>query len=301
MFPSKSRRCPCRRRCRQVRAHLVLLEALNHRSCRRCCRRVRAHLVLLEALNHRSCRRCCRRVRAHLVLLEALNHRSCGRRCRLLIFEIPNSSVGCVTEEVAAKVQSGPILPDVLESVGRRLFLQFVVWLLSRLFYCYFDLMMFVTFALADSLQRSCSELPFRERMQMCRSLRLWYSMRCPPPLSLNDDGDKCEFAAEQCKAKSVGETPCCASRRCAKHAQEEKYVCNCWIVQASTSRKSGMPERRMQQKDVKQRKCGMPKLPRDPQCADCQTGVIICKHRGKCNQPVYIACPSCSRDRCGT
>src|SRR6478672_8388121 len=82
MFPSKSRRCPCRRRCRQVRAHLVLLEALNHRSCRRCCRRVRAHLVLLEALNHRSCRRCCRRVRAHLVLLEALNHRSCRRCCR---------------------------------------------------------------------------------------------------------------------------------------------------------------------------------------------------------------------------
>ena len=43
-----------------------------------------------------------------------------------------------------------------------------------------------------------------------------------------------------------------------------------------------------------------MPKLPRDPRCADCQTGVIICKHRGKCRQPVYIACPRCSRDRCG-
>ena len=124
-----------------------------------------------------------------------------------------------------------------------------------RLFYCYFDLMMFVTFALADSLQRSCSALPFRERMQMCRSLRLWYSMNSPPPLPLNDDGDKCEFAAEQCKAKSVGETQCCASRRCAKHAQEEKYVCNCWIVQVSTARKAGVPERRMQQKDVKQTK----------------------------------------------
>ena len=43
-----------------------------------------------------------------------------------------------------------------------------------------------------------------------------------------------------------------------------------------------------------------MPKLPRDPHCADCQTGVIICKHRGKCHKPVYIACPSCCRDRCG-
>ena len=124
--------------------------------------------------------------------------------------------------------------------------------------------------------------------------------MNCPPPLTLNDDGDKCEFAAEQCKAKSVVETACCASRRCAEHAQEEKYVCNCWIVQVSTSRKSGVPERRMQQKDVKQTKCGMPQLPRDPRCADCQTGVIICKHRGKCRKPVYIACPRCSRDRCG-
>ena len=70
-----------------------------------------------------------------------------------VISKAPNSSTGCVTEQVAAEVQSGAVCPDVLESVGRRLFLQFVAWLLSRLFYCYFDLMIFVTFSLADSLQ----------------------------------------------------------------------------------------------------------------------------------------------------
>ena len=207
-----------------------------------------------------------------------------GGASQAVISKAQNSSSACCYWTSAAGVQSGPVWPDVLESVGRRLFFQFVAWLLSRLICWYFDLMMFVTFALADSLQRSCSALPFHERMQMCRSLRLWYSMNSPPPLALNDDGDKCEFAA-----------PVCASRRCAKHAQEEKYVCNCWIGQVSTARKAGVPERRMQQKDVKQKRCAMPKLPRDPRCADCQTGVIICKHRGKC-QPVYIACP---RDRC--
>ena len=45
--------------------------------------------------------------------------------------------------------------------------------------------------------------------------------------------------------------------------------------------------------------KCGMPKLPRDPRCADCETGVIICKHRGECQKPAYIACPSCTRASC--
>ena len=140
--------------------------------------------------------------------------------------------------------------------------------------------------------------LPFRERMQLCHSLRLWSSLNSPPPSPLSDDGDKCEFAAEQCRMKSVGETPCCASRRCAEHA-EEKYVCNCWIVLANMTRKSGVPERRMEQKDVELTKCGMPKLPRDPRCADCETGVIICKHRGECQKPAYIACPSCSRASC--
>ena len=61
--------------------------------------------------------------------------------------------------------------------------------------------------------------------MQMCRSLRLWYSVNCPPPLPLNDDGGKCEFTAGQCKAKiAVKLSAVQVDAVLLKHAQEEKY-----------------------------------------------------------------------------
>ena len=85
------------------------------------------------------------------------------------ISEAPVSSLGCVPE---APVQSYSIMPEVLENVGRRLFPKFVAWLLSRLVLCYFDLMMLFAFVVAESLYRSCSALPFRERMHLCHSLR---------------------------------------------------------------------------------------------------------------------------------
>ena len=156
------------------------------------------------------------------------------------------------------------------------MFPNFIAWLMSV---CCLDLMLLFTIALSDYLRQGFRSLPVRQRMQICRSLQLWFSMNRPPPLPVNDGQDKCEFAAGRCDSTSVTETPCCASRRCAEHS-ERHYVCNCWISLTNVTRKPRMPERRMERKDVKLCHCEVPLRPRDPNCADCKEGLLICKHR---------------------
>jgi hypothetical protein len=187
-----------------------------------------------------------------------------------------------------------------LEDVGRRLLPNFLTWLVSMLSFCYFDLMLFFNIALAACLRQELCSLPMRQRLQMCHSLQLWFSMNRPPPLPVNDSLDKCSFAAVACDSKSVSETPCCGNRRCAEHCKRE-YVCNCWVALTSMTRKSGMPEPRVLLKDVLPSRCGVPLRPMNPNCADCREGLIICKHRSECGNPAFEACPGCFRFKCGT
>ena len=183
-----------------------------------------------------------------------------------------------------------------LIAVSRRIFPNVMTWLVSMICFYYLDLMLMFTAALIDCLRRGFCSLPVRQRLQMCRSLQLWYCLNSPPPLPVNSVRDKCEFAAVSCDSASTGETPCCASRRCAEHSNP-KYVCNCWIALTKVKRKPGPPEARV--KDVTPSRCGVPLRIPNPKCADCREGLIICAHRGECGKIAWTACPVCYRFQC--
>ena len=205
-----------------------------------------------------------------------------------------NASVGdgCLTSDpmrpslpCSSLTDSGPRatkseVDSCLIVVGRRLFPNFIAWLVSVMSFCYLELMLLFTITLIDCLRQGLCSITLRQRMQLRRSLQLWHSMDMPPPLPVNGH-DKCEFAAVPCDAASITETPCCASRRCAEHSQRN-YVCSCWITLTNVTRKRGPPERRMRPKDVKLSRCGAPLRKPNPKCADCREGLIICEHRGE-------------------
>jgi len=201
-----------------------------------------------------------------------------------------------VDKMVGASASFDEVHSDLI-AVGRRLLPNFIAWLVSTVSFCFFDLMVFLNIVLADCLRQELCSLPVRQRMQMCRSLQLWYSMNCPPPLPVNDSRDKCEFGAVPCDSASMSETTCCASRRCAEHSKRN-YVCSCWIALTNVKRMP-RPEPRMKVEDVVEGRCGVPVRALNPKCADCREGLIICKHRGECGRIAFTACPGCFRFVC--
>ena len=197
---------------------------------------------------------------------------------------------------VGARASFDEVRSDLIE-VGRRLFPNFISWLVSMMSFCYLDLMVFLNIVFGRCLREGLCSLPVRQRVQMCRSLQLWYSMNCPVPLPMNDSRNKCEFGAVPCGSASISETPCCASRRCTEHSKRN-YVCNCWIALTNVKQKPRL-EVRMKVKDVVEGRCGVPLRELNPKCADCRGGLIICKHRGECRRIAFTACPGCSRFVC--
>ncbi len=109
-------------------------------------------------------------------------------------------------------------------------------------------------------------------------------------------------FLAKPWTKESVGETECCAARRCKEHI-EEKYVCACAVQVArkiEMLEEHGRPDEvRLEQKEVVTMTCEMPKYPPNAKCADCRLGFFLCiEHMGICGKFAAMACSYCSRPR---
>ena len=135
--------------------------------------------------------------------------------------------------------------------------------------------------------------LPFLDRLRLEHLSKLIRTLK-PPPQSVHDT-TRCEFRGVPCREKSVGETPCCASRRCVTHL-DVRFVCCCVI--ALTSKKPRSPEHVV--RSSVEARCQMPTKPPKPRCQTCKTRLITCSnHMIPCSNPVFLACNFCSRFNC--
>ena len=167
-------------------------------------------------------------------------------------------------------------------------------WLVSMMLCRKLTLVLMFALTFVDALQENLSKLPRLKRLRFERACWLFQCLHSPPP-QIVTDSTRCEFAAGKCK-KSVGETECCASRRCEVHSAK-KLVCCCWI--ALTSTKSRPTERR--KPNCPELNCEMPTKPPKKSCSDCMTGLITCtRHMGTCVNLAWIVCELCTRLKCG-